>query len=630
MNALIGLLAENEAWIVNRVINYAKDNDFARYTSTLKEAWRVSIKELTSAIINYLRVDGIIPELHPDACYEEDALALFAIEEAVRHRARGVSLGMFLGLLKYYRQSYLDLIELCGFDGVNKPHAHLMLERIFDRIEIALSVEWANLSPAQTMQELQIKNRQMTNEKNKYLTIFESLPTPAFVFNDDLELINANHAAVQLFSADPAPGLHYYGAGISLIPAQQFAEMLQCSFTEDPELNFQTEIDTPAGKKHFKARLRRMQDISGKFRGLVIILSDITTLYASEQRLKQSNERYQLLFNSGSDAIFLYSLDEQGKPGPFIEANEIACQLLGLTRKALTNVTICDIVAPEQQRQLAVDLQKMMSDHHILHQMSFSTVQGTSVEMEINSRLFELDGVKSVLSIARNITEKLRLETEMQRISRMHLVGEMAAGIGHELRNPMTTVRGFLQFLHESESRAKICQYYKVMIEELDRANSIITEYLNLAKDKSVTLTKVNLNEVINVLTPLIRSDAIFANHSVEVILGNIPRILVDEKEISQLILNLCRNALEAMDLNGRLTLETYREGEFVVLAIGDTGKGIPAGLHAKIGTPFFTTKDQGVGLGLAICYSIAARNSATMDFTSDGQGTTFYVRFAP
>lgn len=629
MNALIGLLAKNEEWIVNRVIHYAKDNDFARYTSTLKEAWRVSIKELTSAIINYLRVSGKIPELHPDECYEDDAIALFAIEEAVKHRARGVSLGMFLGLLKYYRQSYLDLIELRGFDGVDKPHSHLILERIFDRIEIALSVEWTNLSTAQIVQELQIKNRQMTNEKNKYLTIFESLPTPAFVFNDDLELINANNAAVRLFSADPTPGLNYYGTGISLIPLQQFEEMLQCSFTGDPELDFQTEIDTIKGKKYFKARLRRMQDISGKFRGLVIILSDITTIYASEQRLKQSNERYQLLFNSGSDAIFIYSLDEQGKPGPFIEANEIACQLLGLTRKALRNITICDIVALKQQRQLSVDLQRMMSDNNMLHQMSLRTVQGTYVEVEVNSRLFELDGVKSVLSIARNITEKIRLEAEMQRISRMQLVGEMAAGIGHELRNPMTTVRGFLQFLHESESREKICQYYKVMIEELDRANSIITEYLNLAKDKSVTLTKVNLNDIIDILTPLIRSDAILANHSVKVILGNIPQILVDEKEIRQLILNLCRNALEAMDLSGRLTLETYRDREFVVLAIGDTGKGIPAGLYDKIGTPFFTTKDQGVGLGLAICYSIAARNSATMDFSSDGQGTTFYVRFA-
>lgn len=629
MKQLIDLLAENEEWLLEQVIKYAKDNDFTRYTSTLKEAWRISIKELTCTISSYLSTSNHIPELKPDEDYRNDVVAAFSIKKAARHRERGVSLGMFLGLLKYYRQSYVDLVDSARFDNKPKSHYHLMIKRIFDRIEIALSIEWANLSTTQMVQELQTKNRQMTNEKNMYLTIFESLPTPAFFFNDKFKLINTNHAALQLFVADNIPGQSYYGIGISEIPIQQIRTILQSfSSTDELELDLQMEIDTICGKKYFKAKLRRMQDVSGKFDGFVVILSDTTALFTSKQRLGHSNERYELLFNSISDTIFVYNLDEGGKPGPFIAVNEIACQMLGLTKEALTNLTICDIVAPEHQRVLLADFQQMMSNNHMLHQVLYKTAEGTLVDVEINSRIFELDGVKSVLSIARNITEKKRLEAEMQRIGRMHLVGEMAAGIGHELRNPMTTVRGFLQFLQGSETREKVCQYYSIMIEELDRANSIITEYLNLAKNKTVTLTKVNLNDIVNNLLPLIQSDAILSNHSVEMKLQDISDILVDEKEIRQLILNFCRNGLEAMDSAGQLNISTYMDGELVVLAIEDTGRGIPAGVYDKIGTPFFSTKDQGVGLGLAICYSIATRNSATIDFTSNSHGTTFYVKF--
>ena len=112
--------------------------------------------------------------------------------------------------------------------------------------------------------------------------------------------------------------------------------------------------------------------------------------------------------------------------------------------------------------------------------------------------------------------------------------------------------------------------------------------------------------------------------------LGDCPEVLLDEKEIRQLILNLSLNGLEAMEPGCRLTLRTFCNGEEVVLEVRDQGSGIKAEILDKIATPFFTTKDKGTGMGLAVCYSVAARHQATIDVQTNKAGTAFFVRFKP
>ena len=232
------------------------------------------------------------------------------------------------------------------------------------------------------------------------------------------------------------------------------------------------------------------------------------------------------------------------------------------------------------------------------------------------------------LKVSEDITERKQMEKEIARLDKLNLVGEMAAGIGHEIRNPMTTVRGFLQFLGSKEECAKFKGYYDLMIEELDRANSIITEYLSLAKNKPLHFSIFNLNSIITTLFPLIQADTLKRNNNVTIEIKDIPDLLLDENEIRQLILNLVRNALEAMPSSGDLTIRTFLDKDNVVLEIQDEGEGIPPEVLEKIGTPFFTTKDDGTGLGLAVCYRIAARHNAKIDVKTGSTGTTFSVRF--
>lgn len=233
-----------------------------------------------------------------------------------------------------------------------------------------------------------------------------------------------------------------------------------------------------------------------------------------------------------------------------------------------------------------------------------------------------------VAVLAKDITDKVKYEKEMSRLAGLDLIGQMAASISHEVRNPMTTVRGFLQMLSEKEECLAYSNYFTLMIEELDRANAIITEYLSLGRNEPSELTKQDLNTIVRALIPLIQADALGQDKYLETDLQDLPELLLNSKEIRQIILNLCRNGLEAMPRGKCLRIKTYREDDFAILAIQDQGTGIKPEVLKKLGSPFFTTKPQGNGLGLTICYNIAERHQAKIEVTTGNTGTTFRVKF--
>jgi len=228
------------------------------------------------------------------------------------------------------------------------------------------------------------------------------------------------------------------------------------------------------------------------------------------------------------------------------------------------------------------------------------------------------------------ILQYISEQTEkMTRLDRLNIIGEIAAGIAHEVRNPMTTVRGLLQFMGAKQEFTDHKEKFFLMINELDRANSIITEFLSLAKNKAMNFAESNLNDLIRDIQPLLQADALGNNCVIEVSLGDIPTVFMDQNSIRQLILNMIRNGLDAMPAGGLIHITTEKDGQRVLLSIKDHGLGIPPENKEKLGTPFFTTKDNGTGLGLAVCYRIVQRHAATLTVESElGKGTVFTVGF--
>lgn len=234
----------------------------------------------------------------------------------------------------------------------------------------------------------------------------------------------------------------------------------------------------------------------------------------------------------------------------------------------------------------------------------------------------------AVEGIIRDITMRKNLEQMTALFDRMNMVGSMAATVAHEIRNPMTTVRGYLQVLARKEKYQADAEKFVLMIEEIDRANAIIREYLSLSREKLVNLKKCSLNRLIESLFPLIQANATSAKVYARLDLAELPELLLDENEIRQLLLNLVRNAIEAMPSGGALTVRTGREDGQVVLAVSDEGTGIPPAILDTLGTPFITTKDTGTGLGLPICYQIAHRHNAQIKIATGHEGTTFFIYF--
>jgi len=299
---LTRLLRRGEQWLMRRVLDYARRQDYTRYTSTLEEAWRVSVRGLSDSVVAAIEHYGAVPELTPDEEIADDPVTAFAVLEAQRHRERGTSLPMFLGLFKYYRQAYQDLIAQHDLHPERVEHFRLFLDRVFDRIEIAFCEEWSQRTEADLLGELRATNRRITNEKNALLTVFESLHDPVLLTDEDGRVETLNHQAARLFDATLPPGSAYYGdasseedGGASAYKGKRLRDLLPWLPEDGGEATaalartreVRRDVGTADGGRRFDVRKAPMLDVSEKSRGAAVILRDVTARHAMEQELRR-------------------------------------------------------------------------------------------------------------------------------------------------------------------------------------------------------------------------------------------------------------------------------------------------------------------------------------------------------
>lgn len=357
-------------------------------------------------------------------------------------------------------------------------------------------------------------------------------------------------------------------------------------------------------------------------------LANLKLIESREKSLQESEERLKTIINNTPN-VAIQSYDDDGK---ILFLNKASETLFGWTCDEAIGKSLDQLNFDKKEADQFVKLLKVADEtQKPVEPLEWIYKNRDGIEKYVYSTIFPIrfsEGRKEFICMDIDITDKKRFEKEMYRLEQLNLIGEMAAGIGHEVRNPMTAVRGFLQILAERNYPQQDKEYFSLMIEELDRANSIITEFLSLAKNKAILLENKNLNSLITALAPLIAANTTVNNQTLILELNEVSELFLDEKEIRQLILNLSRNANEAMPPGGNLTIKTFQIGNEVVLEVQDDGAGIKPEIIDKIGTPFFSTKDNGTGLGLAVCFSIAARHNAKISVTSASGKTTFSVCF--
>lgn len=352
----------------------------------------------------------------------------------------------------------------------------------------------------------------------------------------------------------------------------------------------------------------------------------------TEELLKVHAELKDLasIVQNSEDAIIGMSLD-----WTVTSWNKGAEKTYGYSAEEMIGESILKIVPDEKQAHFMSILHMFPHNNHKLDNSLSRRKDGEALHGSGTLSPIRNDSrITGASIIVRDRTVQKNLENKVQKLQKLNLIGEMAASISHEVRNPMTTVKGFLQMFSEKTEDANLKESYELMISEIDKADSIITEFLSISRTKATSLQKCKLNAFLESLVPFIEDEARAAPYEIilETDFKDTPVVLIDEKEIKQVVLNVVRNGIEAMEesVGKTLGIRTYTEKGDAVIAVSDQGAGIEPAVLEKLGTPFFTTKECGTGLGLAVCYGIIERHSATIEVVTSGEGTTFYIRFKP
>ncbi|OWR27712.1 hypothetical protein CDO73_21195 [Saccharibacillus sp. O23] len=302
----------------------------------------------------------------------------------------------------------------------------------------------------------------------------------------------------------------------------------------------------------------------------------------------------------------------------------------GIAREQIVGQTFSDLMSAAGSRADPLFLQALdvaiRENRNVEQPLEF---QGRKFNLYLSPSYGKTGEVNGAVCSIYEVTEMERMRTELESMNRLSLIGQMAASVTHEVRNPMAVVRGYLQIL-QGKSPPEYGHYYKIVLEELDRAGGIIDDFLSLARTKTEMNEQRTLRSVVEELWPLLQADANLRGLSIRFEDGaDGERMPMHPGEMKQLVLNLARNALEAMDDKGELVISTEETEHTLRLKVKDNGPGISEETLERIKQPFFTTKKTGTGLGLALCAGIAERHGGRLNIESTvGEGTEVTIEF--
>ena len=664
MEDLERLLQEREDWLMERVLQYAHERGYAKYTSTLVEAWRLSIRGISEALVDAVRASGGELELGPDDDYSEDPATAFGILEARRHRDRGIAPPMFLGLLKYYRQSYLDLLERCAPEAEAAPRYATVVNRFYDRLELGLCHEWSTDCGQDRLDADRADRRELVNEKNKYLTLFESLQTPVLLVNEDQNVVGANRVAARTFPALEAWADRYATAPAAPLRLPFLAEEVEAVTRAGARaVEVEHQLHTRSGERWFQARISPMLDVSQKFEGAVIVLHDVSASKDNEARLRRSRAELSEQVARRTEALTetaerLAEAQRIGCMGNWdwdivtsgLEWSDEIYRIFGLQPQEFgaSYPAFIERVHPEDREKVERAVERAVRgeiDYSIDHRILLP--DGGIRTVHEQGEVYRNDQGQPVrmLGTVIDITQRQQLEEQLRQSQKMEAVGRLAGGIAHDFNNMLQAILMHASFAaDENATEDQRLEDLGEIHKAAEKASTLTRQLLVFSRRQVLQLQQIDFDDLIEgMLTMLCRvlGEDIDLVYEPSVELGT---VRADRGQLEQVILNLCLNARDAMPGGGELTIDVrncflddaYRRshpwvarGPMSRLSISDTGCGMSESVQSQIFEPFFTTKgpDQGTGLGLAIAWGVIKQHEGLIHAYSElGQGTTFRV----
>jgi two-component system sensor histidine kinase HydH len=312
-----------------------------------------------------------------------------------------------------------------------------------------------------------------------------------------------------------------------------------------------------------------------------------------------------------------------------ISFNQTAESILGYSHPDVLGKKAHEIIPPP----CMVLLQGLKTEKKVIEEeIDCPLKDGRTISLEVIATVLEEDNGNFLgcVILFRDITELQHLKKEMERSQRLASVGSLAAGIAHEIRNPLSSIKGFATFFKERyRDNPEDLKTAEIMIQEVERLNRVIGQLLEFARPMEMKRHWTSIQEVIRHTLRMIEGQAKAKKIAVRTDLPqHVGDIFIDADKIKQVLLNLYLNAMEAMDKGGTLTVAVLpHEGRMVRIDVSDTGKGIDEKDIARIFDPYFTTRSSGTGIGLAIVYKIMEAHDGEIRVISElEKGTTVSI----
>ncbi|WP_249593855.1 ATP-binding protein [Peribacillus frigoritolerans] len=336
-------------------------------------------------------------------------------------------------------------------------------------------------------------------------------------------------------------------------------------------------------------------------------------LLQMNKKLEESESNYRLIAENTSDLIVV--MDKGNSICYFSPSHKF---VLGYEESVLKGIKLSTLIHPDDVSMFKDTLNGMFQNRHSQSiEFRFQHIKGHWVDLE--SRCMpvkdENQSIEHIVMISRDISERKKSEEILLQSEKLSIVGELAAGVAHEIRNPLTTIKGFVQISKEENN----FDFHDLLLSELERIETITTELLSLGKPQAIQLNRMNLRDLIEstleLLTPQFKMNDIQFTLSVE----ESPIFITCEKnQLKQVFLNILKNAIEAMNQGGEIHINLRRDSDgSCIISFKDQGRGIPQELLPRLGEPFYTLKEKGTGLGLMICHKIIKQHDGNIVYQS-------------
>ncbi|MBO7743956.1 PAS domain S-box protein [Paenibacillus sp. MWE-103] len=352
---------------------------------------------------------------------------------------------------------------------------------------------------------------------------------------------------------------------------------------------------------------------------------EVTAYKQTENMLRDNDQRYRQLLKRLPEPIAIHS------EGILIYLNDAGMELLGAAASDdVVGRPIFDFVHPDQHQYTANTIRRIIAGSGTGYsEYQLCRLNGEIVEVEAcSTTVNEFLGKSVIQTVIRDISERKRTEAFLRRSDKLSAVGQLAAGVAHEIRNPLTAIKGFVQLLQSRTNENG--SYLEIMLSELERINTIVSEFMLLAKpEQAMNHQRKDLRKLIEDILTLLNPQALLNNVEVQTDFDpEVRAIQCDEAQMKQVFVNVIKNAIEAMPNGGQLAIQVKPKNKrHVMIRFVDQGAGIPKERLSKLGEPFYSTKEKGTGLGLMMCYKIIEAHRGELLVKSKlNKGTTIDV----